>query len=157
AARALRSERAVSGLPLFTADPASGVVGRGEALSRMHGSLRKMLEGERQIVFVTGEAGIGKTSLVDAFARSLASDQSIRICRGQCLEQYGTSEAYLPILEAIGRLCREHTQFVDVMRVHAPMWLLQLPSLLRASDRELLSRELSGATRERMLREMGGA
>jgi predicted ATPase len=34
------------------------------------------------------------------------------------------------------------------------MWLLQLPSLVSASDRELLRRELSGATRERMLREM---
>jgi predicted ATPase len=37
------------------------------------------------------------------------------------------------------------------------MWLLQLPSLLSASDRALLSREVLGATRERMLREMGEA
>jgi hypothetical protein len=37
------------------------------------------------------------------------------------------------------------------------MWLLQMPSLLSTSDRELLSREVSGATRERMLREMGEA
>ena len=117
----------------------------------------KMLGGERQIVFVTGEAGIGKTALVDTFARSIASDRSIRIGRGQCLEQYGTSEAYLPVLEAIGRLCREQAQVVDVLRAHAPMWLLQMPSLMSASDRELLSREVSGATRERMLREMGEA
>ena len=116
-----------------------------------------MLGGERQIVFVTGEAGIGKTSLVDTFARSLASDRNIRIGRGQCLEQYGTSEAYLPVLEAVGRLCREHQQLVDVLRAHAPMWLLQMPSLLSASDREVLSREVFGATRERMLREMGEA
>src|SRR4030095_12481152 len=109
------------------------------------------------IVFVTGEAGIGKTALVDTFARSIASDRRIRIGRGQCLEQYGTSEAYLPVLEAIGRLCREQRQVVDLLRVHAPMWLLQMPSLVSASDRELLSREVSGATRERMLREMGEA
>jgi tetratricopeptide (TPR) repeat protein len=37
------------------------------------------------------------------------------------------------------------------------MWLLQMPSLVSASDRELLGREVSGATRERMLREMGDA
>src|SRR5213594_1360249 len=37
------------------------------------------------------------------------------------------------------------------------MWLLQMPSLVSASDRELLSREVLGATRERMLREMGEA
>jgi hypothetical protein len=35
------------------------------------------------------------------------------------------------------------------------MWLLQMPSLVSASNRELLSREVMGATRERMLREMG--
>src|SRR5262249_29456025 len=43
------------------------------------------------------------------------------------------------------------------MRAHAPMWLLQMPSLVSASDRELLTQEVSGATRERMLREMGEA
>jgi predicted ATPase len=37
------------------------------------------------------------------------------------------------------------------------MWLLQMPSLVSDSDRELLSRKVSGATRERMLREMGEA
>jgi predicted ATPase len=114
-----------------------------------------MLRGERQMVFITGEAGIGKTSLVDTFVRSIASDRSIRISRGQCLEQYGTSEAYLPVLEAIGRLCREQPEVAHVLRAHAPMWLLQMPSLVSASDRESLSREVSGATRERMLREMG--
>jgi len=134
-----------------------GLVGRDEALARMRSWLEKMLGGERQIVFVAGEAGIGKTALVDTFARYIAFDRSIRIARGQCLEQYGTSEAYLPVLEAMGRLCREQGQVVDVLRTHAPMWLLQMPSLMSASDRELISREVSGATRERMLREMGDA
>ena len=34
------------------------------------------------------------------------------------------------------------------------MWLVQMPWLLSATDREALQRELLGATRERMLREM---
>jgi predicted ATPase/DNA-binding winged helix-turn-helix (wHTH) protein len=154
--RAMQSGKAVSGAPQ-PADLPRQVVGRDRALSQMQSWLEKMLRGERQILFVTGEAGIGKTALVDAFARSLVFDRSIRISRGQCLEQYGTSEAYLPVLEAINRLCREHRPVVDVLRAHAPMWLLQMPSLVSASDRELLSREVSGATRERMLREMGDA
>jgi DNA-binding winged helix-turn-helix (wHTH) protein/predicted ATPase len=135
----------------------TGVVGRELALARMHRWLRRMLRGERQIAFVTGEAGIGKTALVDAFARMIPSDGSIRVGRGQCLEQYGTGEAYLPVLEAIGRLCREQRKVADVIRAHAPMWLLQMPSLLTPSEREQLSRDVSGATRERMLREMGEA
>lgn len=140
-----------------TTSSSKTVVGRDGALSRMRTSLHKMLGGERQILFVSGEAGIGKTSLVDIFAQSLAFDQTIWTARGQCLEQYGTCEAYLPVLEAIGRLCREHAQVVDVLRTNAPMWLLQIPSLLSTSDREVLSREMSGATHERMLREMGVA
>jgi len=152
-----RSNSAVSGSVAHPPDSLQRVVGREESLSRMRGWIGKMLGGDRQIVFVTGEAGIGKTSLVDTFARSLASDRNIRIGRGQCLEQYGTGEAYLPVLEAVGRLCREHHPLVDMLRAHAPMWLLQMPSLLSAADREVLSREVFGATRERMLREMGDA
>jgi predicted ATPase/DNA-binding winged helix-turn-helix (wHTH) protein len=137
--------------------PPQTVVGREEALTRMRTCLDKMLGGERQVLFVTGEAGIGKTALVDAFVQSPVFDGTTRTARGQCLEQYGTSEAYLPFLEAIGRLCRVYPQIIDVLRTNAPMWLLQMPSLLSASDREVLSREMSGATHERMLREMAGA
>ena len=135
----------------------SGVVGREPALGQLQRRLRRTLRGQRQVVFVTGEAGIGKTSLVDAFARTIPRDGSIRVGRGQCLEQYGTGEAYLPVLEAIGRLCRNEPKVANIVRMHAPMWLLQMPSLLSATDRESLSKEVSGATRERMLREMGEA
>src|SRR5436190_16256063 len=40
------------------------VVGREETLAMMRGWLEKSLAGDRQIIFVTGEAGIGKTALV---------------------------------------------------------------------------------------------
>jgi DNA-binding winged helix-turn-helix (wHTH) protein/predicted ATPase len=151
------SDRSIAASPQRAPYSSSGVVGRDDTLARMRSWLEKMLAGERQIVFVTGEAGIGKTALVDTFARSIASDRNIRIGRGQCLEQYGTSEAYLPVLDAFGRLCREQSQVVDALRAHAPMWLLQMPSLVSSSDRELLSRGVLGPTRERMLREMGEA
>lgn len=140
-----------------TPDSSKGVVGRDEALSRMQVWLERVTRGERQIIFVTGEAGIGKTALVDTFVRSVAAAPGIRIASGQCLEQYGTSEAFLPVLDAIGRLCRESPEVVDTLRVHAPMWLLQMPSLLSASERESLSREMYAASRERMLRAMGEA
>ena len=37
-----------------------GLVGRQAALAQLHGSLAKALQGKRQIVFVTGEIGMGK-------------------------------------------------------------------------------------------------
>ena len=151
------SHRTVTSLSVVVPYSSVGVVEREVALSRMQSCLENVLGGQRQIIFVAGEAGIGKTTLVDTFTKGIASDQTIRICRGQCLERYGTNEAYLPVLDAIARLCRQQPEVVDVLRAHAPMWLLQMPSLVSASDRELLSREVLGATRERMLREMGEA
>jgi DNA-binding winged helix-turn-helix (wHTH) protein/tetratricopeptide (TPR) repeat protein len=142
--------------PVFSIEQTT-VVGRDTALARLHNALQKMLRGERQIVFITGEAGIGKTSLVDAFIESIQPRGSIRIGRGQCLEQYGTGEAYLPLLEAIGRLCRDEELLVQLLRDHAPLWLLQMPALLTPAEREVLLREVSGASRERMLREIGEA
>lgn len=150
------SQGTVSAPSVLAPYPSAGVVEREVALSRMQSCFEKVLGGERQIIFVAGEAGIGKTALVDTFTNGIASHHTIRICRGQCLERYGTNEAYLPVLDAIARLCRQQ-EVVHVLRAHAPMWLLQMPSLVSASDRELLRREVLGATRERMLREMGEA
>src|SRR5262245_56268586 len=89
--------------PRAAKSPPQGV-GRENALSLIRDRLGRMLAGERQIVFVTGEAGIGKTALVDTLVRGIASAGNVRIGRGQCLEHYGTSEAFLPVLDAIGRL-----------------------------------------------------
>ena len=144
-------ERTGVSLPL----PPTALPGREHAVSRMHSWLEKARGGECQVVFVTGEAGIGKTTLLETFARNLSPDRTVRICSGQCLEHYGMSEAYLPVLEAIRQLCREDAQTVEVLRAHAPMWLMQMPSLVTSADRALLAREALGATRERMLREMG--
>ena len=143
--------------PLRDGSRSLQVVGRDNALSLLRSYLEKMQRGQRQLVFVTGEAGIGKTTLVDSFARSISPESNVRIGRGQCLEQYGTSEAYLPIFDAIGRLCRDHPEVIEVLRTHAPMWLLQMSSLVSAAEREALGREVAGASRERMLREIGNA
>src|SRR4051812_17501810 len=51
-----RDKEIVSSSALRAAESAGTVVGRDHALSRMRGWLAKMLAGERQIVFVTGEA-----------------------------------------------------------------------------------------------------
>src|SRR5262249_44708522 len=105
---------------------------------------------------VTGEPGIGKTTLVRAFQRQVARSGVAAIGHGQCIEHYGPGEAYLPVLEVLGRLCRAPggERLVEWLQQHAPAWLVQMSTLLSATDLEALQRKVQGATRERMLREM---
>ena len=54
-----------------TCDPrASRLVGRESALANLTRCLKASLTGRRQVMFVVGEPGIGKTSLVDASTRA---------------------------------------------------------------------------------------
>ena len=44
-----------------------------------------------------------------------------------------------------------------MLRAHAPTWCLQLPAFSSSGDLDQLRRETVGATKDRMLREMGDA
>jgi len=134
-------------------------VGRRGELEQLYRWLEKALSGERQIVFVTGEPGIGKTTVVEVFLEQKAAEGTLWIGRGQCIEHYGAGEAYMPVLEAFGRLCREPggERLIALLGQQAPTWLVQMPALLSAAEREKLQRGVQGATRTRMLREMAEA
>jgi hypothetical protein len=97
---------------------------------------------------------------VDEFRRRLVGDQiGVRIARGQCVEGYGGKEAYYPLLEALGQLFRGSAgdSLVGIVERQAPTLLVQFPALVRPEHRETLQQEIMGATRQRMLREIGEA
>ena len=96
--------------------PPALLVARHAEMAQLHQRWTQALQGTRQVVLVTGEAGIGKTSLVDAFVAQIATSESVWLGRGQCIEQYGAGEAYLPLLEAFGQLGRgrDGARLVDV-------------------------------------------
>jgi DNA-binding winged helix-turn-helix (wHTH) protein len=56
---------------------ASPLVGRDAELAQLHSLLDKALSGERQMVFVTGEPGIGKTTLLEGFVSSVRCHQKV--------------------------------------------------------------------------------
>jgi len=155
------SETAASSSPVGSGGPAhSTLVGRGGALEVLHEAWRRALNGERQIVLITGEPGIGKTALAEEFQRRVAvGERSVRIVHGQCTEGYGNREAYGPMLDALGQLCRgpQAEPIIQILFTEAPTWLAQLPTLLTHERRATLQREILGATRERMVREIGEA
>jgi hypothetical protein len=141
------------------AEVPGAALGREAELRTLHGWLAQAQRGERCVGFVTGEAGIGKTTLVDTFVAQAAAAGALGLGRGQCVEQYGAGEAYLPVLEALGQLCRgpESGRLLALLEQQAPLWLLQLPTVLGASAREALQRQVQGASSARMLREFAEA
>jgi len=144
-----------AGVPSASRRPERPLVERDAALASLHATWAQARQGHRQVVFVTGEAGIGKTALVDAFVTQVVATSGVWLGQGQCVEHYGTGEAYLPMLELLGHLCQapQGERLVSLLRQQAPTWLVQMPWLLTAEDRQRLHDELHGSTRDRMVRE----
>jgi hypothetical protein len=135
------------------------LIGRDAELARLQQALERARQGARQVVFVTGEPGIGKTAVVDAFLAVAAGIGDVRVVRGQCVEHYGSGEAYLPVLEALAQLCRQPggEQVIALLSRQAPTWVVQMSGLIADAELETVQRRAHGATRERMLRELAEA
>jgi tetratricopeptide (TPR) repeat protein len=146
-----------AGAPVVgVAGEAGRLVGRGDELERLESALAGARAGTRQVVLVSGPAGIGKTALLDAFLDRVRERGDAWVAQGDAVEQYGAGEAYLPLLAALGRLGRapDGRPFVDTLRRVAPSWLAQLPPLADARDQDALATAALGSSRERMLREL---
>ena len=137
----------------------SALVQRESEIAALETALVRARTGRRQLVFITGEAGIGKTSLVDRFLTDLRSHGPAIVARGQCVEHRGEAEAYMPVLEALGRLGRQEDghAVVGILDRYAPSWLVQMPGLVPTEQLAALQQRLVGQTRERMLREIDDA
>lgn len=130
---------------------AAPFIGREAELAELRAAWVRAKAGERQLVWVTGEAGVGKSKLIDTFLSELEPGTATL---GQCVEDFGTGEPYLPILEAVKELCRRDPALVSGMRAVAPTWLVQMPWLVSAEDRARLYTDVGGAHQDRMVREM---
>ena len=139
---------------------ATTVVGRERESATLAGQLADALAGSTRIVFVTGEPGLGKSTLVEAFLdHTRAYHPSVMVGCSRCTEHLSAGEAYLPFLEAVSALVSGSSspRVVEALRAHAPTWCVQLPASLGTTSREALERDAIGATPARMIRELGDA
>ncbi len=133
----------------------SRLVGRVAEFGELARAFDQARSGRRQIIFISGEPGIGKSSLADAFLEQLRTSQTVKIAHGQCLDHHGVGEPYLPLIEALTRLAGgpDGAKVKEILSAQAPSWLAQMPALWTRSERSAL--EARGrATRERMMREL---
>jgi predicted ATPase len=106
----------------------SGIVGREEELARLTALADLLSQGQRQVAFITGEAGIGKTALAEAFCRQVRSSMPISVALGQCVEGFGAKEEYYPVMEALGQLCAsaDSDRACRILARMCPAWLFAL-------------------------------
>jgi predicted ATPase len=134
-------------------------VGRERERAALRAGFESAAAGRGLLLCVTGEPGLGKTTLVEDFLDELtAGGRLCGLARGRCSERLAGAEAYLPFLEALDSLLRgaEGAVAAQVMKVLAPTWYVQLAPL--AGDDPSLARvlaEAKGASQERRKRELG--
>ena len=94
--------------PMTRSDPDTarrleGLVGRREQLAELTAALDEAAAGRSRVVLLGGEAGSGKTTLVEAFCAQLAADQrrSTQLVVGQCVALGGEGLPYAPIVGAL--------------------------------------------------------
>ena len=143
--------------PLATAgekaQPQQPLFGRATELEFLANAMATARAGQAQFVFITGEAGIGKTTLVRQVLAGLDRASNLALGWGQCYDLHGESEPYLPILEGIDRLARGHRgeEVQRLLSQYAPSWHSLFPWML--SPGQGISQPLLASTPARMPRE----
>jgi DNA-binding winged helix-turn-helix (wHTH) protein len=127
------------------------LIGRAAELATLHAAWGRVRGGMRRLIWIAGEAGVGKSTLIRRFLGEIAPAST---AVGHCVEHFGTGEPCLHLLEALRELCTLKPELPGLMRAVAPTWIVQMPWLLSETDRAALHRDLSGVHPDRMVREL---
>src|SRR5262245_26579553 len=135
------------------------LVGREKELAQLQKWYAAASAGTCQLVFVSGEAGIGKTALANRFLASLQTRGQAWISVGQGIQHHGANEAYLPVMTVLSQLARgaEQGEVRAVLEQHAPNWLPRLPALWPEGSSAPPPSPLPAVTSQRLMWELGEA
>lgn len=129
--------------------------GRAEPLQELLALFQRATLGEPQAVFISGEPGIGKTTLIAQFLNQVRGHPDLVVAEGHCIEGFAGAEPYYPILETLRQLCKstDRTGFVRSLLTVAPSWALQMPAQIPAHQWIALRQQVIPGARRRMVRE----
>lgn len=115
-------------------------VGREAELARLHRRLEEAVAGQGQVLFITGEAGTGKTALAREFCRQACeSHPEVAVGVGKGNAHTGVGDPYLPFREVLAGLTGDIESGGAVgwiTRAHATRMLEALPRTGRILARD---------------------
>jgi len=133
-------------------------VGRERERAMLREAWEAVARGRGILVSVSGEPGIGKTTLVEELLGELSLDQRRpRVARGRCSERLAGTDAYLPLLEALDGLLRGPSGEIvaGTMKRVAPTWYLQVaPDSTDSSPEARALVNVQATSQERLKREL---
>jgi AAA ATPase domain len=109
-----------------THPPGRTSVGRRDELNRLRAAFDFASAGAGSMVAVSGEAGMGKTTVVEDF---LAGVEGIAwVGCGRSSERLAETDAFVPVFDSLDRLLRGDAGAVvaDIMKTSAPTWYVQV-------------------------------
>ena len=141
---------------VFLKTPDRHTVGRSGPLQELHSAMGWVTAGRGAMVCVSGESGIGKSTLVEEFIASLnINGHTCGVARGRCSERLQEGEAYLPIIEALDSLL--HSGSADtvsrIMRTLSPSWFLELAPVQQPDSAMIRLADAKATSQERLKRE----
>jgi predicted ATPase len=109
-----------------SSEEALHIVGRDAELEKLTADLEHAAKGNRKLIFLTGDAGCGKTTLIDAFCARECSEDGARMVRGQSVEGFGGKEPFYPVREALGQFS-DQEKAKELLARHLPCWFGKIP------------------------------
>lgn len=139
------------------------LVGRGREIEQFAQAWRRVRSGERRLVVVAGEPGLGKTHLIHHFLNAVATADKPRVLVGRSVERdagadpYLGAEAYLPVFDILdawhqAERMPDEVPVANLLREHAPHWARQIAWAERRRPASALS--AAEARPGRMMREL---
>ncbi len=114
------------------AETAAGVrtsVGRERERDRILGAFASASSGRGTMLAISGDAGMGKTTIVEEFLADLEADREAAwIACGRCSESPANADAFAPIFECLDALTRGESggEAARLMKELAPSWFFQI-------------------------------
>ncbi len=119
--------------------PQNTFIGRKNELQLLEQFLGKAAEGQLQVAFIAGEAGAGKSSLVEEFIRDREeADPTLISCIGECNAQTGAGDPYLPFRQILTSLTSEPEEEKSLAEVAKAKNTTRLKEFVRVSSQTLI-------------------